>query len=275
MSDTQKVLEVRQSAINDFELCGELFRRKHIEKQAAHPGTAALRGGAVHVGAQVNHESKKKSGVDLPKKQIIEAAIAGFEDKKAKEGFRLTPEEIGVGVKPTLARTIDSVVSLTGLYADQVAPQMQPDLVEQDAEIALPNGVVFRGRLDLSTTDGRIKDFKTAARAKSQKDADESIQGTQYWLLYTALKGKEPAGFDFEYLVDTKTPKHQRISTSRSRRDVEVLVNRANVMLRSVQAGLFAPAGVGSWICSNKWCPFFSDCVYVNSDRLAAATAQD
>jgi hypothetical protein len=272
---TTPTLEVRQSALNDFELCGEMFRRKHIEKEPAHPGTAALRGGGVHVGAQLNHEQKKKSGKDLPKKDIVDAAVAGFEEKKAKEGFRLTPEELSVGVNPILARTVESVVTLTGLYADQVAPRMQPDLIEQEAKIQLPNGVVFGGRLDLSTQDGRIKDLKTSGRSKSQKDIDESLQGTQYWLLYTALKGKEPKGFDLEVLVDLKTPKAQQLQSTRTQRDVAVLVNRANVMLTSVKAGIFAPAGVGSWICSPKWCPFWNTCAFVNSDRMAAAAAQD
>lgn len=268
-------LEVRQSALNDFELCGEMFRRKHIDKEPALPGTAALRGGGVHVGAQVNHEAKKKTGEDLPKKQIIDAAVAGFEEKKAKEGFRLTPEEMQIGVNPMMARTVDSVRALTGLYADAVAPRMQPDLIEQEAKLQLPNGVVFGGRLDLSTTDGRIKDLKTSGRSKSQKDIDESLQGTQYWLLYTALKGKPPTGFDLEVLVDLKTPKAQLLKSTRTQRDVAVLVNRANVMLNSVKAGIYAPAGVGSWICSPKWCPFWDTCPFVNSERMAAAAAQD
>jgi len=271
MTEPSATLEVRQSALNDFELCGEMFRRKHIEKEPAYPGTAALRGGAVHVGAQKNHEHKKAQGQDLPKKEIIDIAIAGFEEKKAKEGFRLTPDELSVGASPVLARTVESVQTLTGLYADRVAPAMKPDLIEQEAKITLPNGVVFGGRLDLSTTDNRIKDLKTSGRSKSQKDIDESLQGTQYWLLYTKLKGHEPAGFDLEVLVDLKTPKAQHLESTRTKKDVQVLINRANIMLRSVQAGLFAPAGVGSWICSPKWCPFWDTCPFVNSERMAAA----
>lgn len=271
----QKLLEVRQSALNDFELCGEMFRRKHIEKEPAQPGTAALRGGAVHVGAQKNHEQKKVSGKDLTKKEIVDIAVAGFDDKKAKEGFRLTPDEMGLGVKPTLARTIESVVTLTGVYADQVAPQMQPDLIEQEMKVQLAGGIVLAGRIDFSTTDNRIHDLKTAARSKSQKDADDSLQGTQYWLLFRALKKKEPAGFDLDVLVDLKTPKYQRLTTTRSPADVGVLVNRANVMLRSIDAGLYAPAAVGSWICSPKWCSFWDTCPFVNSERMAASAKNE
>jgi hypothetical protein len=270
MSDAP-IIEVRQSTLNDFELCAEMFRRKHIEKEPALPGTAALRGGAVHVGAQKNHEQKVGSGRDLPKKDIIDIAVAGFEEKKAREGFRLTPEEMGVGVKPTLARTIESVTTLTGLYADQVAPRMDPDLVEEHISFTLPSGIKFSGRLDLSTKDGRIKDVKTAGRSKSQKEVDESLQGTQYYALYRALKGKDPSGFDLEVLVDLKTPKVQTLASTRTRRDMEVLVNRANIMLRSVQAGLFAPAAVGSWNCCAKWCNFWSTCPFVNSERMAAS----
>lgn len=269
-----EILEVRQSALNDFELCGESFRRKHIAKEPALPGTAALRGGAVHVGAQANHQQKRESHKDLPKKDVVDAAVAGFEEKKAREGFRLTPEELKVGVKPVIARTIDSVVSLAGLYADGVAPRLQPDLVEQEAAFDLPGGIRFGGRLDLSTAE-KIVDIKTASRSKSQKDADESLQGTMYWLLYRALTGRDPISFDLEVLVDLKTPRAQTLTTTRGTRDIQVLVNRANVMLRSIKAGLFAPAQVGSWVCCPKWCGFFSDCPFVNGERLAAAAAQD
>jgi hypothetical protein len=266
-------IEVHQSQLAKFELCGEAYRRHYVEREPDLPGTAALRGSGVHGAAQVNHRQKKKSGVDLPKKDLIDAAVASFEEKKSKEGFRLTPDEQSIGLKPTIARTLDSVTALTGLYADKVAPTIQPDLVEEKIIVELPNVAVdLAGTIDVSTVQGRLKDFKTSARSKSQKDADESNQLTLYEYLYEKKTGKKPTGIDLDVLVDLKSgPKHQVLSTTRTEADRRALFNRINVMIRARQAGIYAPAGVGSWICSPKWCGYWDTCPYVNSQRMAAA----
>ncbi len=275
-TETAKRLEVRQSQLVKFEMCGEAYRRQYVEGEKDLSGTAALRGSGVHGGAQVNHVQKKKTGKDLPKKDIIDAAVAAFEAKKVTEGFRLTPDEASIGLSPTMARTVQTITVLTGLYADQVAPRIQPDLIEEKITVEIPGtDVDLAGTIDLSTTDGRLKDFKTANRSKSQKDADESLQLTLYDFLYEKKTGRKPAGVDLEVLVDLKTPKTQLISTVRTQRDRLVLFNRTNMMLKARKAGIFAPAQVGSWNCSSKWCTFFSTCPYVNSERRAAAEAQD
>lgn len=269
-------IEVHQSHLVQFEMCGEAYRRRYVEGEKDYAGTAALRGSGVHGGAQVNHIQKKQSGKDLPKKDIVDAAVAAFENRKARDGFRLTPDEQNVGVTPTLARTVQSIVTLTGLYADQVAPQIQPDMIEEKITVEVPGTEVdLAGTLDLSTTDGRLKDFKTSTRSKSQKDADESLQLSLYDFLYEKKTGRKPAGVDLEVLVDLKTPKHQRLSTVRTVRDRQVLFNRFNVMLNSRKAGIFAPAAVGSWNCSAKWCGFWDTCPFVNSERMAAAAKNE
>lgn len=276
MTTETKRLEVRQSHLVQFEMCGEAYRRRYVEGEKDLAGTAALRGSGVHGGAQVNHIQKKKSGKDLPKQDIVDAAVAAYEERKSKEGFRLTPDEMSIGVTPALARTVQTITVLTGVYADQVAPGIEPDLIEEKITVEIPGtDVDLAGTLDLSTVDGRIKDFKTSTRSKSQKDADESSQLTMYDFLYEKKTGRKPSGVDLEVLVDLKTPKHQRLSTVRTQRDRQVLFNRINVMLNSRKAGIFAPAAVGSWNCSAKWCGFWDTCPFVNSERMAAAAKNE
>lgn len=273
---TSKRLEIHQSQLVKFEMCGEAYRRQYVAGEQDLAGTAALRGSGVHGGAQVNHTQKKKTGKDLPKKDIVDAAVAAFEDRKAKEGFRLTLDEQSMGVKTAMARTVESITTLSGLYADRVAPQIQPDLIEKKITVEIPGTEVdLAGTIDLSTTDGRLKDFKTSSRSKSQKDADESLQLTLYDFLYEKQTGRKPSGVDLEVLVDLKTPKHQQLSTVRTEKDRQVFFNRTNVMLKSRQVGLFAPAAVGSWNCSQKWCGFWDTCPYVNSERAAAAAKNE
>jgi len=276
MTTETKRLEIHQSHLVKFEMCGEAYRRQYVEGEKDLAGTAALRGSGVHGGAQVNHIQKKKTGVDLPRKQIIDAAVAAFEARKEMEGFRLTPDEESMGTGTVMARTVQTITTLTGLYADQVAPGIQPDLIEEKITVEVPGaGIDLAGTIDLSTTESRLKDFKTSTRSKSQKDADESLQLSLYDFLYEKKTGRKPAGVDLEVLVDLKTPKHQRLTTVRTGRDRQVLFNRMNVMLKSRQAGIFAPAAVGSWNCSPKWCGFWTTCPFVNSERMAAAAKNE
>jgi len=268
-----KRLEVHQSEVNAFELCGEFYRRKYVEKEPDHPGTAALRGSGVHGAAEENYKQKIKTARDLPKKQLIDAAVAAFEAKKAKEGFRLTPDEMSVGAGPSLERAKMDATKLTGTFAEKLAPQVQPKAVELFIKAGIPDtNIDLGGTIDVVDVQDEISDLKTSTRAKSQGEADASNQFSQYGLLYFAKTGIWPKKFHLDVLVDYKRgPELVRRTTGRDAKDYQTYINRLNVMLRSREAGIFAPAGVGAWFCSNKWCPFFHNCVFVNSERLAAS----
>ncbi len=266
-------INVRQSHLNLFDECGVAYARRYIDGEIIPPGIAALRGSGVHGAAEVNHKQKKDSRRDLPRKELIDIAVATFEARKKQDGFRLTPEEMKIGVRPMIARTTEVVTALTGLYADKVAPKIQPAFTEERITIRVAKTVTMSGTLDVATVEGRVADFKTSTRARSQDDADRSLQLSQYGLLYRGLVGRFPAGFDLEQLIDAKKPRHVPLRTTRTVDDYQALINRVNVLIRSRQAGLFAPASVGSWICSPKWCGYWDTCPYVNSERRAAASA--
>jgi hypothetical protein len=263
---------VSHSQINLYSNCGEAFRRRYIEGDIIPPGVAALRGRAVHGAAEVNHRQKKKSGIDLSLADLTDAAASTFEETRKREGYSLTPEEQKVGGPIVLGQAKDRAVKLTGLYASHVAPAIEPDLVEERVRIILPAAPVdLLGVLDVTTKQERIKDLKTANRSKAQGEADSSLQLSLYSLAYRVKKGTDPAGIDLEVLVDTTIPKHQRITTTRSRRDYEALVARVNAFLKAKDAGVFPPANVGHWLCSPRWCGYFATCPYVNSERIDAA----
>ncbi len=268
-------LVLHQSHLNKFELCGEAYRRHYVENDPMPPGIAAHRGTGVHAGAQANHHHKKAQGSDLKRKDIVDISVAAYDDRREKEGVILTPEEMSAGASTTFARHREVVVTLAGLYSDQVAPRMKPDLIEVKIKVSLNDKVALEGTLDLGTVDRRVKDFKTSTRAKSQSDCDNSNQFSQYGILYHAKTGHWPSGFDMENLVATKVPKVVQLHTTRTQTDYMVLANRANVMIRSRDAGLFAPAAVGAWNCSQKWCAYWPTCPYVNSERRAAALAAE
>lgn len=263
---------VSYSQLALFERCGEAYRRRYIERERIPPGVAAIRGRAVHGAAELNHRQKIASGADLPLGDLADAAATAFDKARAAEGVLLTPEEQSIGADSVLGRAKDRAVKLTGLYAQRVAPSIQPALVEERVRIMLPDAPVdLLGVLDVATADRRVKDLKTSSRTKTQAEADQSLQLSLYALAYRAHTGSDAAGLDMEVLVDTTTPKHQQLSTARGRRDYLVLVARLNAFLRARDAGIFPPAPIGDWSCSDRWCGFARTCPYYTPERRAAA----
>lgn len=265
---------VSHSQLSLFERCGEAYRRRYLAREKVPPGVAAIRGRAVHGAAELNHRQKVASGVDLPLGDLVDATATAFEAARAADGVLFTPEEQSVGAANILGRAKDRAVKLTGLYAREVAPTIQPALVEARVRIVLPDAPVdLLGVVDVATADRRVKDFKTAARAKTQAEADQSLQLSLYALAYRARTGVEAAGLDMEVLVDAATPRHQRLPTTRGRSDYLVLVARLNAFLRAREAGVFPPAPLGDWACSARWCGYWRTCPYVNQARRDAADA--
>jgi hypothetical protein len=273
-----KRVAVRQSELGNYELCGEYSRLKDVEHLEALPGLSAHRGTGVHGGAHANYRQKIKSGRDLPKKDMVDAAVAAFEEKKAQEGFRLTPDERGIGASTMIARTVNTVVVMTGAFADKLAPQVQPLYTELKITAEIPGtNIDLQGTIDVVDTSHGIEDLKTSTRAKSQQEADGSNQFSQYGLLYHAKTGIWPNPFYLDTIVDYKKgPDLVRRPTQRNAKDYAVYVERMNEMLKARAAGIFHPAPVGHWFCSSKWCPFFEGrCRFVNSERMSASESQD
>lgn len=267
---------VSHSQLDMFTRCGEAYRRRYILGEKIAPGMALLKGSGVHGMAEENFRQKIDSKEDLDTKELLEIADAKFEERRHEDGYILTSEEEKVGAKKVLGQTKDGVMRLTRLYREKCSPSIQPELVEHEIRIELPGHPTdMLGILDVVTSDGRIKDLKTSGRSKQQADADDSTQMTWYAMAYQALRGKPSAGIDLEVLVDTKTPKHQRLSTSRGQHDYEVLLARLNTMLAGREAGIFHPAPIGSWWCSAKFCGYWNTCPYVNSERKSAAEVLD
>lgn len=272
---------ISPSQLNTFENCGEAFRRRYIENERIPPGAAALRGGGVHKGAEMNFKQKIESKVDLPKQDIVDRAVAEFEGRMKLEGLFLDAESAAIGKDIVVGKEKDTTVRLAGLFSDEVAPVYQPTAVEEKIRIELPESPRdLLGILDLTATivtdpsrgEG-IVDYKTSKKTKSQGEFDRSSQITLYDLSYRAKRGKAPDFLQIEQLVDLKTPKRVTNVTTRTPSDFKVAIARVNSMISGLEKGVFMPASPGAWNCSERWCGFARTCPYFNSEREAAARA--
>jgi hypothetical protein len=251
--------------------CPEQYRRRYIERDVIPPGFAIVVGSALHTGAETNFKQKLETRRDLPKSQIVEAAVAGFEAQLAG-GIALTDEEASRGLKIVTGEAKDNLVEIAEVHADWQAPEYQPVMVEQTVRIELPGKHDLLGVIDLVDERKIVTDFKTAKKKKSQDDADSSIQLSVYHAAYQALTGEEPAEVRLDTIVKQKTKtERQVVSSERTPDDMQALANRINVASQVIQLGVFAPATPGAWWCGPKWCGYWSTCPFVNSERKALA----
>jgi len=102
----------------------------------------------------------------------------------------------------------------------------------------------------------RINEFKTAGRAYSKFEVETSLQATCYVNAAVQLYD-EMAAVQFIVLVKTKTPKVQRLNTSRTETDLGRLGDLVQTVDRAVKAEVFYPVE-SPLNCSN--CPFRQPC---------------
>lgn len=243
---------------------------RYTEELKLPPPVAAAKGTGVHEGGRHNHLQKRTSRVDLPVAEIVDASVVGF-DEAVKDGVL---EEPGQNSAVAIGAARDRVAVLATLYAEKLAPNIQPARVEASIEAHLP-GVPFgmRAVLDLVQEDRRIIDLKTTgargrlnSEGKAAKEAAESFQLGMQALLADRLDQFEgitpPAAREvgFAVAVDTKVPKAFTVWSARTEEDYRVIQWTAARVVEGIQAGNAAPTGLGTWACSPRYCGYWRIC---------------
>ena len=245
--------------------CPEQYRRRYIEKEVLPPGISLVRGRGFPPRAEMHRKQKMEHHENLTARDTTDASVAEFERTIDNEGLELNADEKSIGPRKVIAEAKDELVCLADCHAHEQAPEYQPTMVEERLRIELPGERDLLGVIDLADDRERVTDFKTAARSKSQADADKSTQLTVYSVLYKAKTGNEPSEVRLDTAVKTKTQvKRQLLRSRRTEADRIALANRIDSMAKMVEAGVFIPADPGSWVCDAKWCGYHATCPFVN-----------
>ncbi len=261
---------ISPSQLDMYLRCGEQYRRRYVLGEKIPPGIALVKGSAVDAAANRDYEQKIDTHEDLPEGVLLEAAASGF-DEACAGGVFFSPDE-AVAADRILGQAKDSAIGMTRAFRRDIAPRVQPQLVQPWVRIQLPMASHdLLGRLDVADADKVVRDLKTANRRKPEGEIHRSDQMTFYALGYRHLTGERPAGVAMDVVIDTKVPSTQVLTSTRDEKDVAVFLHRVNAMLAGVKAGSFAPAPLGAWCCSPRFCGFWASCPYVNPDRSAAA----
>lgn len=267
MEEPQRVKPHRsKSQIEMYLRCPEQFRRRYIAGEKRPPSIHAHRGSGFHGGVERNYKQKILSREDLPVSDIVESAVAAFEERLESDGVSFSQEDESRGIKNVIGEAKDMTARMSQFWGKEVAPLYQPAMVEEKVTIALPGATHdLMGIIDIATEDGEIRDMKTAAKAKPKDAADTSLQLTIYAVAYTAKTGKLPTKVALDTIVDSKSGvKYQPLESTRTVDDLKVLANKLNVVEKAIETDVFPPAPEGSWWCSERWCGYWHDCPYVN-----------
>ena len=249
------------SSFGMFSRCGEQWRRRYIEGEVIPPGIAAHVGTGVHRAAEACHKHKLETGETMRVSDMADAAATAY-DKALRNGVFFAPDEVD-GAQKAMAQGKDNAVKLASLYGEQLAPKIDPMLVEERMMLNLPGvDLPIMAIVDLYTQDRALRDLKTAGKSWTQSQADTSAQMTLYREAIKESTGDYPASLGFDVLVNKKTPEVQQLATVRTGDDTELLARGFRTMLKAVNAGVFLPAEPGAWVCSPKWCGYFGSCPY-------------
>lgn len=265
---------ISASQINMFSRCQtQWFFRYGPRKLVIPPGIAAHVGSGVHGGAEASNRVALVTGQHEPESVVVDAAVTTYEQKLQREGVFFTDDE-----KPSAKRLMgeakDTTATLAKLWRTDVAPTIQPVLVERRVELSVPDlEPTFVGFIDLYDQNQALRDLKTTAKSWTQEQADGDDQLTVYRQMVHALLGEYPKELAFDVLVKNKVPKTQHLTTVRDETDWLVMVERARLMVAQVQTGIFAPASSGSWVCSPKFCGYWTICPWQSKRKIVAMQA--
>lgn len=261
------IATIRQSSMDTFEKCGEMFRRRHLENEIIPPAIAAHIGTGLHKGAEINHRGKIATGQDEPLSVVQDAARDGYVQGIKEKRAYFPPEDLP-SARVAAEAGIDETVSLATLYYQEVAPHIIPVLVEERVEIEVPELIpTISGTVDVVDADNRLIDLKTASRVWPVGRAEHSHQATIYHKLVEAATGRPPAEIKFEILIKGGKGRHQTIRTSRTEADFRALVSRLQIMMRMITAGIFPPASAGAWVCAPRYCGYFYTCPHIPAHK--------
>lgn len=262
---TKTKLELNQSGINMYLRCPESFRRRYLDGDVIPPGIAAACGSGVHRAAQYNFDLKRTTGNDARLADVVDVGVQSLRQDVKDFGVYLTADEESIGKDKVMNEAERKVQSLTTLFRNEVAPPIQPRLVEHKHEFLLPSGVTVRATLDCATTDRRVVELKTKAKAGNFRTYEMSVQTTMYHMLDALVEGTPPEAVVVEELIDTKVPKRQTFTIQKNRDDYEALLNQVDAVAKAVRSGVFTGAygQKDAWWCSPDRCGYWHSCPFV------------
>lgn len=245
------------SAISQYQRCPLQFYFKRVLKLPEPLVSSSLVfGSAVHSALAFYHQSLKDQ-IPVTREQIHRAFLDAWQQRE-----RETPIEFKSG--DSRDDLIDQGQALLHLYLESAPPEnileveqrMLVPLVDSSGEF-LETPLMAVADLIIRDPAGlKIQEFKTSARAYGTSEVNTSLQATCYAHAVEQSTGQSGT-VEYVVLVKTRTPKLQRLQTTRTGHDFERLGDLVLHIERAVAHKVFYPVET-PLNCSG--CPYRQPC---------------
>ncbi len=229
------------SAISQYLRCPlQYFFERVLRIRARSISSGLALGSAVHAGLAEYHR-RLKDNQSLESGAVLKAFQDCWSERESNETIQFRDGD-------TRDDAIDQGVQLLELYLKEPPPErivaveqrfMAPLRNSQGEYLETPLVAV----VDLITGAEQflsINEFKTSGRAFSESEIATSLQPTCYVQAVRECLGQE-AQVEYTVLVKTKTPKVQRLRTSRYAEDCGRLGDLVQTIQRAIELGIFYP----------------------------------
>lgn len=242
---------ISASQINTYLRCPAQYFFRYVRGIKIPPSSALTRGKCVHAGVEHNYRQKIESRQDVSVNEVTEYVAAEFEALQDETQFE--PDEVPGQVK-------DVTVTLAKTYHVELAPKIQPILVEQEILLPIePYGILLKGYVDLVDDKLWVRDTKTSMRSPAPAEIDKSLQLSAYAYSLQKITGEMPRGVALDYVVATKEPKVVTLEGTRNQQQINRFVNTAARVGRAISEGCFYPSE-HNFLCSPEKCGYWELC---------------
>jgi hypothetical protein len=242
------------SRVNSWMLCGEAFRRQYVDKAPRTGNVNLFRGKLVHALAE-DSLNLAMSGIALESEEEVEdfcsTAAAAHAMPESREENRLSSAEF--------TEQIEFSKRLFKMWYKEVASHAHPIAVEKEIKVVV-NGVPILGYIDYINMENSgkqkvIRDIKVTKRAKSERDAMNSLQ----LAVYGIAEDTPHVGFD-SVVTGTKVSKVVQVGGTFSTGELVHMGSIVRDVAEAISAGIFPKADPTSWKCTEKFCSFWAEC---------------
>lgn len=263
------------SQVTMYLRCSMQWKYRYVDGLKEPPSLKLATGKAGHAALEYNTKHKIKTGADLDLATFLDVGSDLFDAHTAE----LERADLAEGDDP--GRDKDATLETLKVFRLKAAPAIKPAASEWEFNLDIPSSTekplrIINGKVDLIQLDAstpqptlRVDDYKFTAKARSQAEADTSIQLSTYDMAIEMLTGEAPSSLGLICLIPPTPKSEPRIVPIR--RDAALMTPEARArraertryqfetVQRGIDAGIFIPADDPK-VCS--WCGYRATCQY-------------
>lgn len=272
--ETYMIKHISASSYNTFHGCGMQYYYRYICGKKNPPGLALLRGSSTHTGIRYVNETKRETGKEPPIDEVADSTRDAFTELIKQQPLVMSKEE-KADKNNIINSTLKTSIALASAYTRKVSPKNKTfEIIEEKLMADIGMDLPILGYMDL-VSNKKIIDIKTSGKAWPVGREHTEIQPVFYDIL-CAENNIAVVSSEFVVLTKYKTKPRKTAAeimwddeanvnvdirkTLRDNNDIEILKRRIDVMIRSIEAGIFIPAQESEWRCSPKFCGYHHLC---------------